>query len=237
MRLQKIVVIFLLFIFSKSYAQDTLYFHVSNTWYAEDTNAKYLRKCVKENSYYHTWDYNSENRLVVEAFYSDTNFTTKLFCHKYYNELEGYLEQTKCYENGKLNGYSVGYNKNGDTLYYVIFKGNNVIKSWYKNAEDYMCILPVMHEAEYKGGATAWQAYLQKNIYRPDSLKNIKGRVVASFRVNPKGRIDEAEIIISLHPVLDKIVIEAIKRSPAWKPAKQEGKNVSYRMKQNVNFN
>jgi hypothetical protein len=95
-------------------ASDTLYFRLSNPWNTvKDPKGKYLRKCIIENGYCHVWDYNKKNVLVTESFYSDTSFKTKLFCHKYYNEDSGWLVQTRCYLNGRLDGYFVDYDKKG----------------------------------------------------------------------------------------------------------------------------
>src|SRR5258708_2682142 len=99
------------------FGNDTLYFRLSNPWNTvKDPNGQYLRKCVKEKDYYHVWDYNAMNRLVTESYYADTNFSKKLFCHKYFNEDEGWLEQTRCYSEGRLDGYFVNYDNKGEVL-------------------------------------------------------------------------------------------------------------------------
>jgi hypothetical protein len=132
----------------------------------------------------------------------------------------------------------VDYNKNGDTINYNIFKDNTIIKSWSKNPQnDVVFIVPTQTEAKFPGGQEGWVNFLSKNLYCPDSLKNIKGRVYVKFRINPNGIIDQVEIIKSLNPVLDKIVIDVIKQSPAWIPATEGGKNINFIQKQYVNFN
>ena len=123
MRLQQLILFISIFFFQKAYTQDTLYFRLSNPINTvKDLNGNYIRKCIKENDYYHVWDYNSTNVLVTESFYSDTNFTRKLFCHKYFNETKGFLEQSRCYQNGRLDGYFVSYNEHGDTTDYDIYQ-------------------------------------------------------------------------------------------------------------------
>ncbi|MFC4231306.1 hypothetical protein ACFOW1_05355 [Parasediminibacterium paludis] len=73
-------------------ASDTLYFRLSNPWNTEKSiDGNYLRKCIKESDHFHTWDYNYKNILIAESFYTDTNFTTKVLCHKYFNEEKGVL--------------------------------------------------------------------------------------------------------------------------------------------------
>ncbi len=101
-----------LFITIVTYSSDTLYFRLSNAANTvKNPDGQYLRKCVKENDYYHTWDYNQLNILVVESFFTDTNFNRKLFCQKYFNERKGFLEGNRCYENGRLNGYAYSFNE------------------------------------------------------------------------------------------------------------------------------
>ena len=84
-----ISVITLVLSFINAFGSDTLYFRLSNPWNTiKDPKGSYLRKCVKENDYYHVWDYNRRNILVAESYYADTFFKKKLLCHKYFNEQE-----------------------------------------------------------------------------------------------------------------------------------------------------
>lgn len=224
-------------------ANDTLYFRLSNPWNTKkDNNGKYLRKCVMENNYCHVWDYNERNKLVTESFYADTNFTTKLFCHKYFDEQEGWLTQTRCYLNGRLDGYFVGYDKNGDTTDYDIYKEGEVIKSWRlhpaKDLVDEKTFTMVEFEAEFPGGTPGWLKYLGDNLRYPSSLvgKNIKGQVVVTFTVNAEGRVENVQIKKSLHPEFDKEAMRVIRNSPRWKPALQNNKKVSSYKTQPINF-
>jgi TonB family protein len=223
-----------------AFAGDTLYFRLSNPWNTvKSPTGKYLRKCVKENDYYHCWDYNTNNILVTESFYSDTNFTRKLFCHKYFNETKGFLEQTRCYENGRLNGYFVGYNEKGDTTSYQVYDNGELIKEWSSEISDSANVIEITQEAaEFPGGKSAWIAYLSENLTYPKKLKKekISGQVIAKIYIDTTGMINKVEIIKSLHPLLDEEVIRVIKGSPKWKPAKLNGKAVLMTFKQPINF-
>jgi TonB family protein len=238
MRLQQSLIFITIFFFHKVYAQDTLYFKLSNPWNTvKDKNGKYIRKCIKENDYYHAWDYNSTNVLVTESFYSDTNFTRKLLCHKYFNETKGFLEQSRCYQNGRLDGYFVSYNERGDTTDYDIYKNGDVIKSWSSQTQDATPTFIMNEEpAEFPGGQKAWLEYIANNLKYPDSLQNIKGQVLLRVVISPKGTIETVEVIKSLHPLLDKEAIRIINKSPKWKPAKQNGKRVKMTITQPINF-
>jgi TonB family protein len=238
MTAHKLLILITILISQKIYSQDTLFFKLSNPWNTvKDLNGKYIRKCVKENDYFHVWDYNSKNILVTESFYTDTNFTRKLFCHKYFNETRGFLEQSRCYQEGRLHGYFVSYSPAGDTTGYDIFENSTVIKSWRSQPEEAEATF-VMNEkfAEFPGGQKAWLEFLSNNLQYPDSLQNIKGQVILKFVVSPMGIIENVEVIKSLHPILDQEAIRVIRKSPKWKPAKQNGKKVKTIIRQPIGF-
>jgi hypothetical protein len=208
-----------LFVGATVFASDTLYFRLSNPINTvKSPTGNYLRKCVKENDYYHCWDYNNNNILVTESFYSDTNFTRKLFCHKYFNETKGFLEQTRCYENGRLDGYFVDYNEKGDTTHYQVYDKGEVIKEWSSDIPDSSAnVIELTQEAaQFPGGQSAWINYLSENLAYPKKLKKekISGQVIAKVYIDPTGTISNVEIIKSLHPLLDDEVIRVIKGSP-----------------------
>ena len=238
----KLLLVFLpLFVCATVFASDTLYFRLSNPWNTvKSPTGNYLRKCVKENDYYHCWDYNFNNILVTESFYSDTNFTRKLFCHKYFNEIKGFLDQTRCYENGRLNGYFVGYNEKGDTTSYQVYKNGEVIKEWSSDIPDSSAIIfqVTQEAAEFPGGQSAWINYLSDNLTYPKKLKKekVSGQVIAKIYIDRTGTISKVEIIKSLHPLLDEEVIRVIKNSPKWEPAKQNGNAVQMTFNQTINF-
>lgn len=222
------------------HASDTLYFRLSNAVNTiKDPNGQYLRKCVKESDYFHTWDYNALNVLVVESYFSDTNFTRKMYCQKYFNERKGYLEGSRCYENGRLNGYAYTYDEKGDTTGYDLYDQSVFIKSWRKKEEAPVYIFNDNNQsAQFPGGIKAWQDYLASNIIYPKSLlrENVHGKVILEVLISSNGSIESASILQSLHPLLDAEAVRVVKESPLWKPAKQNGKTVKYKMKQAINF-
>jgi TonB family protein len=223
-----------------AFANDTLYFRISNPWNTvKSPTGEYLRKCIKENDYYHCWDYNSNNIQVTESFYTDTNFSRKLLCHKYFSETKGFLEQTRCYENGRLHGYFVDYNENGDTTAYQVYDNGSVVSEWSSETTDNSKVFEMIEEtAEFPGGKSAWLTYLADNIKYPKSLKKekISGQVLAKVIVDATGHVSTIEIVKSLHPLLDAEVIRVLKKSPQWKPAKQNGRNVSLTFTQPISF-
>ncbi|MDI3319288.1 energy transducer TonB [Pinibacter soli] len=243
MKSQTLLFALLVLTSAKVFASDTLYFRLSNPWNTvKDPKGIYLRKCVKENDYFHVWDYNNKNVLVTESFYSDTNFTKKLFCHKYYDEEKKYLSQTRCYDGGRLHGYFVSYNEKGDTTDYDIYEHGDVIKSWslHPEEEERLNAEFARNEvaAQFPGGEKAWYKYLGDNLKIPKELENqnIKGVVILKFTIAPTGKIEAVEIIKSLNPLLDEEAVRVVRKSPKWKPAKQNGKKVQTTITQPITF-
>ncbi len=244
--LSPILVIFLftsVFSFSNAFGGDTLYFRLSNPWNTvKDPNGSYIRKCVSENDYYHVWDYNGRNILVTESYYADTTFKKKLLCHKYFNEQNGLLEQTRCYKDGRLNGYFVNYDNKGDTTDYQVYENGDVIRSWSLHPEERDTVLEALVKQEvrpeFAGGREGWINYLSRNLQYPSQLKDsgITGQVILRFTITPKGKIEDVIVVKSLHPLFDKEAIRVISESPKWKPAEQLGKKVQATITQPINF-
>lgn len=240
MKFRMVSLLILLFICASARANDTLYFLLSNPWNTvKSSTGKYLRKCVQEGGYYHCWDYNRRNILVTESFYADTIFTKKLLCHKYFDENDGLLEQTRCYKDGRLHGYFVNYSKKGDTTSYQVYESGSVIKEWSPTEEKNDQVFQAVETAaEFPGGRQAWIAYLGNNLDYPKALKrnNISGEIIAKVYIDSNGNVRNVEIVESLHPLLDKEVIRVIYASPKWKPATQNGKAVKMTFNQPISF-
>ena len=240
MTLKTPLLLLLLIICATAFANDTLYFRLSNPWNTvKSPTGQYLRKCIKENDYYHCWDYNGRNILVTESFYTDTTFGRKLKCHKYFNETKGFLEQTRCYENGRLHGYFVDYNAKGDTTAYQVYENGAATKEWRSDATESTQVFQMVETtAEFPGGRSAWLSYLGDNLQYPKKLKKekVSGQVIAKVFVDPTGVVSNVEIVKSLHPLLDEEVVRVIKGSPKWKPATQNGKTVQMTFNQPITF-
>jgi antitoxin component YwqK of YwqJK toxin-antitoxin module len=95
------------------------------------------------------------------------------------------------------------------------------------------------HDAEYPGGEKAWSKFLSKNLYFPSHLDFENGYtalVIVAITINEEGKIGNAEVTLPLHPDFDKIVLEAVKSSPKWKPASDHNRNVSQTRLELVRF-
>ena len=108
------------------------------------------------------------------------------------------------------------------------------------NIEERDSIYEIVDEpAEYPGGVQAEMQFLAQNInYPPEVMKlGIQGRIIAQMIIRSNGKVSDVKIIRSLHPDLDKEVVQALEAMPQWKPGKKNGKAVNMKMTIPVNFN
>ena len=97
----------------------------------------------------------------------------------------------------------------------------------------------VEKEAYFKGGEKAWVKFLTKNI-DPDvpGKKNAPPGnypVVIQFIVNKDGTLD-VEPLTNFGYGMEEEVVRAVKKSPLWIPAEQDGKKVRAYRKQPITF-
>jgi TonB family protein len=86
-------------------------------------------------------------------------------------------------------------------------------------------------EAMYPGGKEEMTSFLQGNIFNKISTIHAAeriGQAVVKFTVNENGKVMNARIArSSADPIIDKLILDAIRKMPVWKPAKnQKGLNV-----------
>src|SRR6478736_7045753 len=87
------------------FANDTLVFRISNPrWPVKTPDGRYLRKVIQtSDSGFLALDYSGGN-LIASGYYSDTDFTIRIYCHYFYNADKGFRQEIKCYDSvGNLN--------------------------------------------------------------------------------------------------------------------------------------
>jgi protein TonB len=92
-------------------------------------------------------------------------------------------------------------------------------------------------ESEFPGGTKAWLQFLNDHLKYPQKAirKRIEGKVILQFIVDKDGSISDLKSI-SGDPILAEAALEAMKYSPNWTPAVQNGKRVKSYKKQPVIF-
>lgn len=82
---------------------------------------------------------------------------------------------------------------------------------------------------EYPGGELGLRLYLVQHLNLPDSLGTtaISGTVKVRFVVDRAGKVRDARVIFSLHPLVDNEALRLINSMPQWKPGRLRGKPVN----------
>ncbi len=82
---------------------------------------------------------------------------------------------------------------------------------------------------EFPGGEKALLNFVAKNtIYPEPAIENdIQGRVFIRFVVSKTGKIINATVLRSVHPLLDKEALRVVNSMPQWKPGYQNSKAVN----------
>lgn len=65
---------------------------------------------------------------------------------------------------------------------------------------------------------------------------NIQGRVIVKFTVNAQGKVQNATIVRSANPMLDKEALRVVSIFPDFKPGVQDGKKVAVYYHLPINF-
>lgn len=91
---------------------------------------------------------------------------------------------------------------------------------------------------EFEGGMNGWARYLQRNLHYPSDAQelNKQGKVYISFVVEKDGSISNVVLIKGIYQSLDTEAMRVIKKSPHWKPGKQNGKSVRVRYNMPISF-
>ena len=82
--------------------------------------------------------------------------------------------------------------------------------------------------ARFPGGEAAMLHYISTHVVYPKQAlkKDIQGIVIVRFAIEPDGSIGDAEIVKSVHALLDAEAIRVVKSLPRFTPARQKGRPV-----------
>ena len=99
-------------------------------------------------------------------------------------------------------------------------------------------MMVVDEQPEFPGGTVALLNYLRKTIKYPAECKqdSIQGRVLVSFIVDKEGFIKDAEIVRSVHQLLDAEALRVVSAMPQWIPGKNKGEAVNVKYTVPINF-
>lgn len=92
----------------------------------------------------------------------------------------------------------------------------------------------------FNGGepATEFRKYIAQNLRYPEiaAENGISGRVIVQFAVSKVGQVEDAVVVRSVDPALDKEAVRVVMASPKWTPGKQRGKAVKVLFTFPINF-
>lgn len=89
-------------------------------------------------------------------------------------------------------------------------------------------IAMVEQKPEFPGGEAALYKWLSENVVYPAEAKKdgVEGRVIVEFKITANGSIENARVLRSLHPALDKEALRVVNAMPQWSPGRMNGKPV-----------
>ena len=91
---------------------------------------------------------------------------------------------------------------------------------------------PVMNMPTFRGddlqGFSEWASFKAK--YPKELRKSVKGKSQIKFTVMADGSVADVEVISTPHEAYGAELKRVIESSPAWRPAKQNGKAVNVAM-------
>lgn len=114
---------------------------------------------------------------------------------------------------------------------------NSRLKNAHMKNED--GVFKIVEEpASPKGGYEAFYSELTKKLEYTQKARDAgaKGTVYVQFVVNPDGKITDAQVVRGIGYGLDKVALQAIKRSSEWNPPFQKGTAVKQRIVMPVKF-
>ncbi|WP_214070009.1 energy transducer TonB [Mucilaginibacter sp. dw_454] len=93
-------------------------------------------------------------------------------------------------------------------------------------------------EAEYPGGETAFNRYIDNNVVYPAVMRanRTQAQLIVQFSVLPDGSLSDFNIIHSPHYLFSEAATKVLKSSPKWKPGYAFGKPMKVTNEVAVNF-
>ncbi|TKC06242.1 energy transducer TonB [Pedobacter frigoris] len=91
---------------------------------------------------------------------------------------------------------------------------------------------------EFEGGMKAWAKFIQRNMRYPDAAqeRGLQGKVFISFVIEKDGSVSNVTIIKGIGGGCDEEATRVIKKSPRWKPGRQNNQNVRVRYQMPLSF-
>ncbi|RZL46499.1 MAG: energy transducer TonB [Pedobacter sp.] len=91
---------------------------------------------------------------------------------------------------------------------------------------------------EFPGGMAAWSKFIQKNLRYPYTAQEngVQGKVFVSFVIEKDGSVSDVSLVKGIGSGCDEEALRVIKKSPLWKPGKQNNNKVRVRYNMPINY-
>jgi len=98
--------------------------------------------------------------------------------------------------------------------------------------------LKIDKEPEFPGGIEKLVEFISTSIVYPKKAirKKIQGEVLVSFVVDRSGKVKNAEVSQSVHPLLDKEALRVVNSMPNWSPGGIGNRTVNVSQSLPINF-
>lgn len=104
--------------------------------------------------------------------------------------------------------------------------------------EEVMIFRAVEDMPEFPGGEKALWNYFAENVQYPKSAQEnkVQGKVFVSFVIAKDGSVQNAKVVRSVNPAIDKEALRVINSMPKWTPGAQRGTKVNVQFTMPINF-
>lgn len=185
--------------------------------YRQDAGKKYA-----ENLLINHWD-----SLGVQRVTNGNGIYTNIFT-KEHDPYTWYKLSGKVVKRQNEGTWTCTYS-DGKPSYIETYKAGELLKgtSYDKQGKKYK-YTKIEEAPEFKGGEAALIKFLQVNITYPavDKDNDVQGKVLIRFVVGTDGGIEQAKVVRSVSPTLDKEGLRVVNMLPKFTPGKQRGQAV-----------
>ncbi|HSU27555.1 MAG TPA: energy transducer TonB [Chitinophagaceae bacterium] len=169
-----------------------------------------------------------------------------------YNQ-DGTAQHTEWFDNGNLSftgqtlhdtifGKWQYYHKNGKLSASELYnkQGSLVSRDYYNERGTHMADTSNQDsDTEFPGGIRAWNKFISTQISFPENYEisgGDKAIVVVDAVIDEDGNVTDVEVSSPFFPAFDAIALNAIKKSPKWKPAISHNRRIKNSIRQPVTF-
>ena len=91
---------------------------------------------------------------------------------------------------------------------------------------------------QFEGGLAALGKYLSKHLRYPAAARDrgVAGLVYVQFVVDSRGQVSDVKVLKGIDTACDEEAARVVSQMPAWKPGRQNGRNVSVRFSLPIRF-